>query len=189
MRAIFDGAPGVAVNNAGLRDLEEEEEEEDYVAWNYPQAVGTTARDWAAGGDGDDEDDDEDNEAKDPWEGYDAPRWERPTRIPIKGGEEWICPDHGATCNPGICKARALVEFERRKEKERDEWAEAKRRRLEKWKKREAKKAKAEGRELSLDQPHLAAHRYRGAGGSGSDSEDSRSQSSGALKGIERITH
>jgi hypothetical protein len=198
MKAVFDGAPKVAPpvgNDAGLRDLEEEEED-NYVAWNYPDAVHTTARDWTADGDDDDDDKDKDKDkdAKNHWEGYDAPRWEDPTKFNIKGGEKWICPEHGPTCNPGICKTRARVEAERRREKERDERLEAKRKREEKWKKsaekKERKKAQAEGREVSHDHdlpPHFPGHRYRGAGGSGSDSGSS-SRSSGALMGIERIT-
>lgn len=173
MKDVFDGAPGVAAsvgNGAGLHDLEEEEEEEEhnYVAWNYPQVV----RD----------------DIEDPWDGYGAARWEGPTKVNIKGGEKWICPEHGPTCNPGVCTARARVEAERRRAKEHEERLEAKRKREEKWKKAaeksERKLAQAEGREVSHDlPPHFASHRYRGAGGSGSDSS---SQLSGALMGIER---
>ena len=189
MKAIFDGAPRVAApvrNDAGLRDLKEEEEE-DYIAWNYPQVTRTAARDWNA--DSEDGDEDED-EADILWDNYDAPRWEPPTKVIIKGGEEWICPEHGSICKPGICKARARFEAERRREKERDERLEAKRRRQEKWKKAAEKKARkiaqAEGREVSRDLPsHVAAYRYREAGGSSSDSEYSSSQLSGALMGIE----
>jgi hypothetical protein len=190
MRDIFDGAPRMAAsvgNNAGLHDLDEEED--DYLAWNYPQAVRTTTRDWTpAGGEDEDEDEDEDD-PDDPWKGYDAPRWELPTRVNIKGGERWECPEHGPTCNPGICKERARVEAERRRDKEHEERLEAKRKREEKWKKaaeKKKRKAQAEGREVSHDPPpHSASPRYRGAGGSDSDS-DSSSELSGALMGIER---
>jgi hypothetical protein len=195
MTAIFDGAPRAAApvgNDAGLHNLEEEEEEEDYIAWNYPQVARTTTRDRNAGGeDGDGDGEEDEDEAENPWDNYDAPRWEPPTKVNIKAGEEWICPAHGSTCNPGICKARARVEFERRKEKERDERLEAKRRREEKWKKaaekKERKIAQAEGREVSHDlPPHLTGYRNRGAGGSASDSESSSSQLSGALMWIEK---
>jgi hypothetical protein len=190
MRDVFDGAPAVAAsvrNGAALHDLEEEDEEaQDYVAWNYPQAVPTTTRDWTPAG-GDNE-----VEVEDPWDGYGARRtWEPPTKVPIKGGEAWICPAHGSTCSPGICKARAREEAMRRWEKEHEERLEAKRKREERWKKaaekKERKQAQAEGREVSHDlPPHFTSHRYRGAGGSGSDSEDSSSQLSGALMVIER---
>jgi hypothetical protein len=165
MKAIFDGAPGVA---SGLHDLEEEEEEAvNYVAWNYPQAVGLR-RDWTpAGGD--------ELESENPWEGYDAPRWEAPTKVNIKGGEEWICPEHGSTCNPGICKACARVEAMRRWAKEHEKREEAKAKRKEKAEKAREKKDRK-----------FASYRYRGAGGSGSDREDSGSQPSGALMGIIR---
>jgi hypothetical protein len=185
MRDIFDSAPRVAAsvgNDRGLHDLEEEEEGlgDDYLAWNYPQeALRTTTRDWTPA-DGKDEDD-----TDNPWEGYDAPRWEPPTRVNIKGGEEWICPEHGPTCNPGICKARARLEAQRRREKEIEERDEAKRKRRERRERREMKerkKAQAEGREVP---PHFASHRYKGAGGSGSGS-GSDDISSGALMGIER---
>lgn len=182
MKAIFDSAPAVS----GLHDLEEEEEADDYLAWNYPQVVGlrTTTRDWTpAGGD--------EVEPDNPWEGYGAPRWEPPTKVNIKGGEVWICPQHGSTCSPGICKARARVEAMRRWAKEHEEREEAKRQRQEKSRKAAEKKARknaqAEGREVSNDlPPHFASHRYTGAGGSGSDREDSSSLLSGALMGIER---
>jgi hypothetical protein len=110
---------------------------------------------------------------RDPWNGYDAPKWEPPTKINIKGGEKWQCPDHGPLCNPGICKARAGVELERRRQKEHEERQEAKRRREEKWdrerKKKENREARAAGRELPHDlPPHLA-------GGSESDSDSSSS--------------
>jgi hypothetical protein len=109
---------------------------------------------------------------------------ESPTRVNIKGGEVWKCPEHGATCNPGNCKARADLEYMRRKDKEHEERLEAKRKREEKWKKaaekRERKAAQAEGREVSHDlPPHLAGRRYRGAGGS--DSDNDSSELSGAL--------
>jgi hypothetical protein len=119
---------------------------------------------------------------------------EDPTKINIKGGEEWSCPEHGPMCNPGICKLRARLESERRRQKEVKDREEAKKKRLEKWKKQAEKKerklARAEGREVSSydPPPHLASYRYRGAGsgsgsGSGSESEDDGSKDSGSLAG------
>jgi len=110
---------------------------------------------------------------RDPWNGYDAPKWEPPTKINTKGGEKWQCPDHGPLCNPGICKERARVELERRRQKEQEERQEAKRRREEKWerekKKKENREAKAAGRDLPHDlPPHLA-----GGSDGGSDSSSS----------------
>lgn len=184
MKDIFHGAPKVAasVENAGLHNLEEEEEEgleDDYLAWNYPHAVDASPA-------GDEVD------IKNPWDGYDAPRMEPPVKVNIKGGEKWICPEHGSTCSPGICKARAYVEHMRRKEKERDERQEAKRKRQEKLTKaaerRERKnlKARAEGREVSYDPSPHVAYRNKGVGGGGSESEDSASLS-GTLTEVDRI--
>lgn len=121
----------------------------------------------------------------DPWNGYDAPKWEPPTKINTKGGEKWECPVHGPLCNPGICKARAKVELERRREKEQEERREAKRRREEKWererKKKENREARAAGRELPHDlPPHLAGGSESGSG-SGSSSGDETEGNSGAL--------
>ena len=184
MRDMFDGAPGVAAsvgNNAGLHDLEEEDEDE-YLAWNYPQAVRTTTRDWTPAN-GEDAVD-----AENPWDGYDEPRLqEPPTKVNITGGEEWKCPLHGPTCNPGICTERARVEALRRKEKRHEEIQETKRKNAERREKNAEKKNRklAQGREVSYDLPPHRA-RNRGAGGSGSDSEDSMSQLSGASMGIER---
>lgn len=174
MKDIFHGAPkgAASVENAGLHNLEEEEEEleDDYLAWNYPHAVDATTREWSPA--------DDEVDPKNPWDRYDAPRMEPPVKINIKGGEEWICPEHGSTCSPGICKARAYVEHMRRKEKERDERQEAKKKRQEKFMKaaeRRERKAQAEGRKY--DPPPHVPYQYKGAGGSGSESEDSDSPS------------
>jgi hypothetical protein len=145
-------------NDTGLHDLEEEEED-NYVARNYPQTVQTTARDWTPVG-GEDEDEDD---IENPWDRYDAPRWEPLVRFNTKDMEKWICPEHGPTCSPGICTVRARVEAMRRRVKEHEERREARRKRQEKWKKaeerRERKKAEAEGREVSHDlPPHFASH-------------------------------
>ncbi len=176
MTAIFDVAPRAAAsvgNNAGLPDVEEEED--GYVEWNYPQVVPTNARD--GGEEGDD--------IENPWYGYDARRWEPPTKVNIKGGEEWMCPEHGATCNPGICKVRGDVESRRRREKEHEERLEAikkgKERRRRAEEKRERKLDREEGREVSHDlPPNFRSYRYKGAGGSGSGSDSGSDSISGA---------
>ncbi len=181
MRAIAPWATTDG-NNAGLHDVEEEED--DYVSWNYPEM--TRNNSIPAGSE-------EEENIADPWIDYDAPRWEPPTRVPITAGERWICPDHGPTCNPGICKERARVEAERRREKEHEERQEAKRQRQEKWKKKkekdERRQALAEGREPSHDlPPHFVPYRYQGAGGgdrssdASSESEDDSPQRSGACR-------
>lgn len=180
MKAIFDGAPKAVApvgNDAGLHDLEEEEED-DYLAWNYPEAVRTTTHDETPA------DDEDDIDAENPWEGYGDPRWDPPTKVNIKGGEEWICPEHGASCNPGICKARASLEAMRRKEKERDERLEARRKLEEKRRKRDEKRARKQAQaDVSPDvPPHLAGHQYRG-----SDESCSESSGSGASMRIERM--
>ena len=156
MKDMYDSAPKAPSvrNNTALHDVEEEAN--DYVAWVYPEAVATAH--------------DRSGEAAvntvNPWDGYDAPRMEGPIKINIKAGEEWICPEHGAECNPGICKARARLESDRRRQKEHDDRQEAKRKRMEN---QEKKRLKAESRGLSGDKP---LQRYRGAGGrSGSDSD------------------
>jgi len=61
--------------------------------------------------------------------------WEPPTKVNIKGREKLVCSKLGLTCNPGICKERARIEFKRRKEKETEERLEVKRKREETWKK------------------------------------------------------
>jgi hypothetical protein len=193
MKDMFNLAPRAAPvgNNANLHDVEEEED--DYLAWTYPEAVppATTARDWTpAGGE-------TGGDADNPWDGYEAPPQleEGPIKVNIIKGEEiWECPTHGATCNPGICKVRARVEAERRRKKEHDEREEKKRIRMENKKRRDEKearrRARAEGRDVSSHDlpPHLAPYPYRGAGsgsgsGSGSDSDsdtESKDNNSGA---------
>ena len=147
MNAIFDSAPGVAANDAGLQ---EEEEEDEYLTYNYLQATRTANRDRTPAGGADDGD------AENPWKGYDVPRQEPPTRFNIRGGEKWICPYHGPTCRPGICEARADVEGERRREKVRNEREEARRKGKEMREKRKKaadrkarKLAQAQDREVS----------------------------------------
>ena len=154
MKDLFDSTPKAASagNDTDLNDAEH------YVAWTYPEAVSATARDRSG-------------EAVvntvNHWDGYGAPRLEPPIKINIKGGEEWICPEHGAECGPGICQVRARLESDRRRQREHEERQEAKRLRMEKAEKR---RLKAENRGLSGDRP---LQRYRGAGGrrSGSDSD------------------
>ena len=179
MRDMFDSAPRAASAriNTALHNVEEEAN--DYVAWVYPEAVATaqdwggeaavneavaTAQDWSG---------EAAVETVNPWDGYDAPRMEGPIKINIKAGEEWICPEHGAECNPGICKARARLESDRRRQKEHDDRQEAKRKRMEN---AEKKRLKAESRGLAGDKP---LQRYRGAGGR-SDSDSDRGSGSGS---------
>ena len=108
-----------------------------------------------------------------PWIGYDAPKWEPPTKINRKGPdrEEWICPDHGPMCNPGICKKRAAIEFQRRDLKEREERQEKKRVRQEKW---EQKKLKEEKKRLKAEGANGQS------GGNGSDGTSSSRNGSGS---------
>jgi hypothetical protein len=189
MKDMFDSAPGVPPsvrNNAGLQDLEEEDEEDGYLAWHYPQAVRTATRDWTPDGGDVEVEVEVEVDPENPWDGHDAPRQEPPIKVNIINGVEvWICPKHGATCSPGICAERGSFEAMRRRAKEYEERQEAKNKRLENRKKREERRARKlaqeEGREDPYDlPPHFASHRFRGARGSTSESEDSNSQLSGA---------
>ena len=56
-----------------------------------------------------------------PWDGYDAARADPPIRVKKRGDEEWICPVHGPTCTPKICKALGRVEIDERRKKEQEE--------------------------------------------------------------------
>jgi hypothetical protein len=56
-----------------------------------------------------------------PWDGYDAARADPPIRVKKRGDEEWICPVHGPTCTPKICKALGRVESDERRKKEQEE--------------------------------------------------------------------
>lgn len=97
-----------------------------------------------------------------PWIGYDAPRWEAPTKINRKGPdrEEWQCPDHGPMCNPGICKERARIERERRQLEEIEERQEKTRKRKEKWEQKKLKEEMKRARdEERYDQPLHFANR------------------------------
>ncbi|KAF8504914.1 hypothetical protein F5888DRAFT_1659848 [Russula emetica] len=128
----------------------------------------------------------------DPWDGYNAPRPDPPTKVKKRRGEEWICPKHGPMCIPGICTVRAGVDRDERWQKEREERAENKR----KWKERKEKKerkremelARAEGGELPhRDQPPPLVNGPRGPSsrsgtdtdteGNGDDSHDQDSSS------------
>lgn len=174
MKAMFDNVPNL-------------QEGDNYLEWNYPQAVRTT-RGWTPAGD--EVEVEVEVNTGNPWDGYEVPRKEPSTKVIIKGGKEWICPDHGPTCKPGICEAWAHVEYMRRKEKKYEMLQEAKWKRQEKWRReeerRERRRAQAEGREVSPhDPPPHFAYRYRGVDGNGSNSEDSSSPP-GALTEIER---
>jgi len=65
------------------------------------------------------------------WVGYDAPRSDPQIGVKKIGEEEWICPELGPTCTPGICEARRLVERDERWKKEQEARQEAKRKRQE----------------------------------------------------------
>jgi hypothetical protein len=91
----------------------------------------------------------------DPWDGYNTPRPDPPTKVKKRRGDEWICPQHGPMCSPGICTVRAGVERDERWQKEREERAENKRKWME-WKERKEQDREAEGHELPRhDQPAL----------------------------------
>jgi hypothetical protein len=185
MRDMFDCAPraGSVRNNTRLHEVEEEDD--DYVAWAYPEAVQTTTRNRTPTGD---------ESGGKPWDGYydSRPETPPPTKVNIKAGEKWICETHGPTCNPGICQTRRAQEAKSQKEERYKEIQKTVERGK---KKRRVRKPAAEGHNAPHDlPPHLA---YRGAGGhrrdrggsgssssssssgSGSDSEGDKSQNSG----------
>jgi len=129
----------------------------------------------------------------DPWNGYAAPKWEPPTKINRikekdsegrKDIEVWKCPQHGPTCNPGICKERARVERDRRWEEERKKREDDKKKRQEERErnrlKKERKLARAEGREpeVTYDPPPHFGNRQRwGSNDSNSDSSSTSNDS------------
>jgi hypothetical protein len=79
-----------------------------------------------------------------PWGGYDAARADPPIRVKKRGDEEWICPVHGPTCTPKICKALGRVESDERRKKEqegRDEKRKIRREKNERKAQRKAQKA------------------------------------------------
>jgi hypothetical protein len=129
----------------------------------------------------------------DPWNGYAAPKWEPPTKINRikekdsegrKDIEVWKCPQHGPTCNPGICKERARVERDRRWEEERKKREDDKKKRQEERErnrlKKERKLARAEGREPEVTYdppPHFGNHQRWGSNDSDSDSSSTSNDS------------
>lgn len=112
-----------------------------------------------------------------PWNGYDATRWEDPTKIPRIGPdrEEWKCPDHGPMCNPGICKERARIERERRELKVHEERMERKRVRDEK---REQKRLKEE-RKLARAEDADGQRSTNGSDSTGSETDRDGSRNGG----------
>lgn len=118
-----------------------------------------------------------------PWDGYDAPRQDPPTREKRKGEDRWFCPQHGPLCTPGICEARAQVERDERWQKEREEREEKKRR----WKERRGRRPRRrpDGREAPRgDQPAHLANGPREASssrGSGSETEEESSDQGAIL--------
>lgn len=111
-----------------------------------------------------------------PWDEYDAPRQDPPTRVKRKGEDIWFCPQHGPLCTPGICKARARVERDERWQKEREEREENKRR----WKERRGRRLRRrpDGREVPRgDQPaHLANGPREASSGGGSSSSETEGE-------------
>ena len=79
-----------------------------------------------------------------PWDGYDAARAD-PIRGKKRGDEEWICPVHGPTCAPKICKALGRVESDERRKKEQDERDE--KRRI--WREKKERKAQRKAQEVA----------------------------------------
>jgi hypothetical protein len=122
-----------------------------------------------------------------PWDGYDAFRPDPPTRVKKRGDDEWICPQHGPMCNPGICKALARVERDERWRKEREEREEATRKRKEaremRARRRGTKLTRADGRGVPRsDRPRrLANGPRRGASSSGSETEGDGGHDQGAI--------
>ena len=113
----------------------------------------------------------------DPWDGYDTPRPDPPTKVKIIRGEEWICPKHGPMCSPGICEARERVDRDERWQKEHEERVKNKREWMEKKERkarmREMELARAEGRELPhRDQPVSLLNGPRGPSSSSETEED-----------------
>jgi hypothetical protein len=123
-----------------------------------------------------------------PWDGYDAFRPDPPTRVKKRGDDEWICPQHGPMCNPGICKALARVERDERWRKEREEREEATRKRKEaremRARRRGTKLTRADGRGVPRsDRPRrLANGPRRGASSSGSETEGDGGHDQGSLR-------
>lgn len=76
-----------------------------------------------------------------PWDGYDAARADPPIRVKKRGDEEWICPVHGPTCTPKICKALGRVEIDERRKKEQEERDEKRKIRREKNERKAQRKA------------------------------------------------
>jgi len=92
-----------------------------------------------------------------PWDGYDAARSDPPTRVKKRGDEEWICPVHGPTCTPRICKELGRLESAERWKKEREERQEKRRKWQEKKERRAQRRAQkaadvVEGDNVSCDQ-------------------------------------
>jgi hypothetical protein len=99
-----------------------------------------------------------------PWEGYDKPRQEPPTKVQKKG--EWTCTLHGPLCKPGICEEYAWeqrVKWEREQREKREEEKRNNELRRAENKKRRERKAAA----VSDDERDRSAHHRRG------DSDDS----------------
>lgn len=122
-----------------------------------------------------------------PWDGYNTPRQDPPSKVKKRRGEEWICLQHGPMCNPGICTVRAQVERDERWQKEREERAENKRKWMErkerKARKRDMELATAEGYELpQRDEPARLVNVPRGPrSGSRTEGNGDGSHDQGAI--------
>jgi hypothetical protein len=115
-----------------------------------------------------------------PWAGYDALRLVPPTKV--KKMSEWVCPQHGLLCSPGICKERARLERDERMRIEREKWEEQ---RIQREARRAKKKEREERREkeaeaMGIGEPQRPPH-FRGSSKrSGTDTETSRDEDSNA---------
>jgi hypothetical protein len=68
-----------------------------------------------------------------------------------RGEEEWICPEHGPTCTPGIFEAHGRVECDERRKKEQEPRPEPRRKRQEEREKRAQRATDAAGGDDASD--------------------------------------
>jgi hypothetical protein len=111
-----------------------------------------------------------------PWAGYDALRLVPP--IKVKKMSEWVCPQHGLLCSPGICKERARLERDEQMRIEREKWEEQKIQH----EARRAKKEEREGRRekeaeaMGIGEQQRPPHLRGGSNRSGTDTSTSRDE-------------
>lgn len=113
-----------------------------------------------------------------PWDGYNTARPDPPTKVKQRRGDEWICPEHGPMCPPGICTVRARVDRDERWQKEREERAENKR----KWKERKERKARRREMEVARAEGRELPHRDQPAEGNGDGPHDQ-----GAMHSLQQL--